>query len=90
MSKQTAPNWCKNAVATVRGWEDPKTGELLVAKKGLLVEDAEKAPEVEQEAPVEPEKVEPSNESTEETDAQTAEQEPSKGIMGKLKEALVK
>jgi hypothetical protein len=27
------PNWCKNAVPTPRGWVDPRTGELYVAKK---------------------------------------------------------
>jgi hypothetical protein len=28
-----APNWCKNAVPTSRGWEDPRTGELYVSKR---------------------------------------------------------
>lgn len=28
-----APNWCKNAIMTPRGWEDPNTGELLVSGK---------------------------------------------------------
>jgi hypothetical protein len=28
-----APNWAKNAIPTVRGWVDPKTGELLKAMK---------------------------------------------------------
>jgi len=32
------PNWCKNAIATNRGWVDPKTGEVLVSVKGLKVE----------------------------------------------------
>lgn len=27
------PNWCKNAVPTPRGWEDPRTGELYVSKR---------------------------------------------------------
>ncbi len=28
-----APAWAKNAVPTVRGWQNPKTGELLLARK---------------------------------------------------------
>ena len=28
-----APAWAKNAVPTVRGWQDPKTGELLLSRK---------------------------------------------------------
>mgnify|MGYP000751552177 CR=1 FL=1 len=28
-----APAWAKNAVPTVRGWQNPKTGELLMARK---------------------------------------------------------
>jgi NAD-dependent DNA ligase len=27
------PKWCKNAVPTLRGWADPKTGELFVSKR---------------------------------------------------------
>lgn len=27
------PHWCKNAVPTLRGWSDPRTGELYVAKR---------------------------------------------------------
>lgn len=27
------PKWCKNAVPTLRGWVDPKTGELFVSKR---------------------------------------------------------
>lgn len=34
---KTAPKWCKDAIATVRGWEHPETGELLVSLKGLTV-----------------------------------------------------
>lgn len=29
----TAPGWCSDAVPTVRGWEDPNTGELLVSRR---------------------------------------------------------
>lgn len=36
MKKLEPPRWCPKAVATIRGWENPKTGELLVSKKGLL------------------------------------------------------
>ena len=28
-----APAWAKNAVPTVRGWQNPKTGELLLSRK---------------------------------------------------------
>lgn len=26
-----APSWCSNAVPTIRGWEDPDTGEVYVS-----------------------------------------------------------
>ena len=29
------PKWAPNAIATERGWEDPKTGELLVSVRNL-------------------------------------------------------
>ncbi len=38
MSKQIAPFWCSNAVATSRGWEDPITGELLVSDNSLVLD----------------------------------------------------
>lgn len=45
---KTKPNWFPTAIATDRGWENPKTGEVLVAigrLKTLLGPDAEvKAP----------------------------------------------
>ena len=28
-----APGWCKDAVPTLRGWEDPNTGELLTSSR---------------------------------------------------------
>lgn len=28
-----APKWCSHAVPTLRGWENPTTGELYVSKK---------------------------------------------------------
>ena len=31
------PSWAPKAVATTKGWVDPKTGELLVSVKGLTV-----------------------------------------------------
>lgn len=31
------PRWAPNAIATAKGWVDPKTGELLVSVKGLIV-----------------------------------------------------
>lgn len=38
-----APSYCKNAKATKRGWEDPKTGELLVSNRSLDLELIESA-----------------------------------------------
>ena len=35
MKEQQPPKWCSNAVPTIYGWADPKTGELLVSKRGL-------------------------------------------------------
>lgn len=37
------PSWAKDAVATVKGWCDPKTGELLVSIKGLELPSKPKA-----------------------------------------------
>lgn len=34
--KPVPPSWAPNAIATSRGWVNPKTGELLVAKSNLL------------------------------------------------------
>lgn len=28
-----APNWCKNAIPTNKGWEDPVTGEVYVSAR---------------------------------------------------------
>lgn len=41
--KNQAPKWAPDAVPTVRGWADPKTGEILVSQRGLKdpVEDFE-------------------------------------------------
>lgn len=36
--RTTKPNWAPHAVPTARGWEDPKTGELLVAIRGIDLE----------------------------------------------------
>lgn len=33
--KSAPPAFAKNAVATVRGWADPTTGEILVSQRGL-------------------------------------------------------
>jgi hypothetical protein len=44
--QQQAPKWCENAIATIRGWEHPVTGELLVSKRGLLTEVIEAPVEV--------------------------------------------
>jgi hypothetical protein len=32
---QTPPNWAPGAIQTIYGWANPKTGEILVAKRGL-------------------------------------------------------
>lgn len=32
------PAWCKDAIATPRGWAHPTTGEILVALKGIKAE----------------------------------------------------
>ena len=32
------PHWCKYAIPSVRGWCDPKTGELLIAVRGIKFE----------------------------------------------------
>jgi hypothetical protein len=42
------PRYAPNAVATARGWEDPKTGELLVSVKGLIDMMPKKEPVVEE------------------------------------------
>lgn len=35
MKNSTPPRWAPYAIATERGWVDPKTGELLISLKGL-------------------------------------------------------
>lgn len=35
MKNLTPPKWAPYAVATERGWVNPKTGELLISLKGL-------------------------------------------------------
>lgn len=37
MRHRNPPRWCPDAIATNRGWKHPKTGELLVSVKGLVV-----------------------------------------------------
>jgi hypothetical protein len=37
MSKQTAPFWCPNAVATKLGWQDPITNEVYVCDTTLAI-----------------------------------------------------
>jgi len=38
MSKQTAPFWCPNAVATKLGWQDPITNEVYVCDTTLVID----------------------------------------------------
>ena len=52
MSKQIAPFWCSNAVATKEGWKDPVTGELYVSDKSLDLSVSKKN-QKKSEAPVE-------------------------------------
>lgn len=33
--KKSPPHWCRDAIPSVRGWCDAKTGELLIAVKGI-------------------------------------------------------
>jgi len=35
MAKNTPPTWAPNAIATDRGWVDPKTNELLSSTRHL-------------------------------------------------------
>ena len=35
MIKQEAPSWCKDAIATERGWLNPETGEVLISTNKL-------------------------------------------------------
>lgn len=35
MKKINPPQWCPEAIASDQGWHDPKSGELLVAYRGL-------------------------------------------------------
>lgn len=39
--KTDPPNWAKDAVPSERGWHDPKTGELLVACRGIEIHERE-------------------------------------------------
>jgi hypothetical protein len=36
--KKSPPHWCRDAIPSVRGWCDAKTGELLIAVKGIELE----------------------------------------------------
>ena len=36
--KKSPPHWCRDAIPSVRGWCDAKTGELLIAVKGIEFE----------------------------------------------------
>jgi len=46
VEKQMPPRWAKDAVASPQGWRHPRTKELLVARRGLVVDEVvEKKPE---------------------------------------------
>lgn len=86
--KKGPPAWAKNAIASVNGWVDAKTGELLVAKaklsqsevdtyngseKQTVVEVATEAPTI---APTETEEsVEPQEEVAEPTETEEPQEE---------------
>lgn len=39
VKKQMPPRWAKDAVASPQGWRHPRTNELLVARRGLVVDE---------------------------------------------------
>jgi hypothetical protein len=39
VEKQMPPRWAKDAVASPQGWRHPRTKELLVARRGLVVDE---------------------------------------------------
>jgi len=39
VEKQMPPKWAKDAVASPQGWRHPRTKELLVARRGLVVDE---------------------------------------------------
>lgn len=54
MGKFTPPKWAKFAVATDKGWEDSRTGELLVSMRNLKSDmEAAAAPAAAEPEPVE-------------------------------------
>ena len=59
MSKLQAPNWCKDAVATARGWENKETGEVYVSNRFLLSDSVIETPAIEPAVEVKKEVVEP-------------------------------
>lgn len=44
--RKSPPHWCKNAIPSAKGWCHPKTGELLIAVKGLAFDVVEHVKEV--------------------------------------------
>lgn len=62
VKKQMPPRWAKDAVASPQGWRHPRTNELLVARRGLVVDEVvevvEKKPEpVKKSKPVKKKKI---------------------------------
>jgi len=53
MTNYNFPTYCPNAIATDKGWVDPKTGELLVLFRGLksLILDTKNNPKPNQKEP---------------------------------------
>ena len=39
VEKQMPPRWAKDAVASPQGWTPPRTKALLVARRGLVVDE---------------------------------------------------
>jgi NTP pyrophosphatase (non-canonical NTP hydrolase) len=46
VEKQMPPRWAKDAVASPQGWRHPRTKELLVARRGLVVDEVVEVVEV--------------------------------------------
>ena len=55
MKNLTPPKWAPHAIATDRGWEDPKTGEIYISLRGLktLIEQKTLSVALEIEPPIE-------------------------------------
>lgn len=78
------PKWAPNAIATPRGWVDPKTGELLVSVKGLKIEE----PKVEKKKKKTTRKKTKVEQTTVVEEDKATVEEENKTIFGKLKDIV--